>query len=816
MALDIGAKFTIAAGVTGQQAIDKLGRSVESVSDGMGRMPQIASVARAGVAALGAALAGLTVGAFVGQINEAANAADELGRLSQMTGVSVETLSAWGPIAKRNGEDVAGLAEQINELSLRLTEIDKDSEGAGLALKQVGLDYKELAKMSAEDAFREVSKALAGVEDSGKKTAAAMAIIGDEGQKFIPIMNAIGSAGSEQASITTEQARAAAEYKDNLAALGVAGEAWTQTIFGGMLPALNDTFKAMTDVISGTGGMTAEAAKLARDGTISDWARAGVKALSYLLDAVAVVVRAFRIVGTTIGADLAMAGEAFTTLGAAASRALEGDFAGALETVKGGMARVSTIAREADADMGRLWSEKTLGAQLRDRMDEIKEVNKATAAVGATAKKSLSGFSLIKKEEGKGTKKEEDKEAKKALDEYEKLITRIRTKTEADKLELDGGQKLTEAQRMSLEIMTQLRDGRLNLTNEQKRNVTQYLEELNAVDLRLQQAEAEKRHLAETADENLKAAEARREKVTSIRDEIREQKLATEEWGLSSRALEELKRARQIDRAAELERRAAAMDGLDSHSEMVGLWREEAQAIRDLVGEQDKLTQKKLAMRADPMQGLKAGLEEWGERAADVSGQVKDAITGALDGAADVLAKWVTTGKLEFKEFARSVIADIAAIVAKQQVLAAIKPLMGSGGGGGAGSLISTAAGFFGFAQGGAFEGGRHLFAQGGVVSSPRTFTFAQGGVPQQGMMGEAGPEAIMPLARGRDGRLGVVAQGGGGGISIGSIVVQADGEARVSDANGQNAAQLGRMIGAKVREVMVQEKRPGGLLATA
>ena len=382
--LDIGAKFKIAAGVTGQGAIDKLNKSIEETGKGLGGMPQLATLAKAGVAALGTALAGLTVDAFVGHINGAADAADELNRLAQMTGVSVETLSAWGPIAKRNGEDVAGLAEQINELSLRLTETDKYSEGAGLALKQVGLDYKELAKLSAEDAFREVSKALAGVEDSGKKTAAAMAIIGDEGQKFIPIMNAIGSASSEQASITTEQARAAAEYKDNLAALGVAGEAWTQTIFGGMIPALNDTFKALTDVIGGTSGMTAEAAKLARDGTISDWARTGVKALSYLLDAVAVVVRAFKIVGTTIGADLAIAGEAFSSLGAAAEKALEGDFAGALETVKGGMARVSTISREADADLQRLWSEKTLGAQLRDRMDEIKEINKATAAAGAT------------------------------------------------------------------------------------------------------------------------------------------------------------------------------------------------------------------------------------------------------------------------------------------------------------------------------------------------------------------------------------------------------------------------------------------------
>ena len=50
-------------------------------------------------------------------------------------------------------------------------------------------------------------------------------------------------------------------------------------------------------------------------------------------------------------------------------------------------------------------------------------------------------------------------------------------------------------------------------------------------------------------------------------------------------------------------------------------------------------------------------------------------------------------------------------------------------------------------------------FAAGGVISTPSYFPLAQGG---SGLAGEAGPEAIMPLARGADGRLGVAAQGGG------------------------------------------------------
>ena len=60
-----------------------------------------------------------------------------------------------------------------------------------------------------------------------------------------------------------------------------------------------------------------------------------------------------------------------------------------------------------------------------------------------------------------------------------------------------------------------------------------------------------------------------------------------------------------------------------------------------------------------------------------------------------------------------------------------------------------------------AFEAGGQVtaFARGGVVDRPTMFQFASGGRFENGLMGEAGPEAIMPLSRGSDGRLGVAVQ---------------------------------------------------------
>ena len=93
-------------------------------------------------------------------------------------------------------------------------------------------------------------------------------------------------------------------------------------------------------------------------------------------------------------------------------------------------------------------------------------------------------------------------------------------------------------------------------------------------------------------------------------------------------------------------------------------------------------------------------------------------------------------------------------------------------------------------ASGNAFSGGGLLpFADGGVVNSPTLFGM-QGGL---GLMGEAGPEAIMPLARGADGSLGV-RSGGGGGANI-TINIQTPDVQSFSQSQNQIAAMVSRAL---------------------
>ena len=100
----------------------------------------------------------------------------------------------------------------------------------------------------------------------------------------------------------------------------------------------------------------------------------------------------------------------------------------------------------------------------------------------------------------------------------------------------------------------------------------------------------------------------------------------------------------------------------------------------------------------------------------------------------------------------------VASTIVDQVYSIAIRPVTGALGGLLAQGVSGVLGGGLPFANGGAFSQGKVMpFARGGVVSAPTGFPMRGG----MGLMGEAGPEAIMPLARGPDGRLGVQAAGG-------------------------------------------------------
>ena len=141
------------------------------------------------------------------------------------------------------------------------------------------------------------------------------------------------------------------------------------------------------------------------------------------------------------------------------------------------------------------------------------------------------------------------------------------------------------------------------------------------------------------------------------------------------------------------------------------------------------------------------------------------------------------------------VMRDLARSVAGKALTSALRPVqnaIGRGITGAAGTLGAALAGAVGFERGGAFSAGRvRAFASGGIVSEPVAFPMRGGA----GLMGEAGPEAIMPLSRGADGRLGVRAEGRAPAPRVSVTITTPDIES-FRRSRGQVAAEIARAVG--------------------
>jgi phage-related minor tail protein len=121
----------------------------------------------------------------------------------------------------------------------------------------------------------------------------------------------------------------------------------------------------------------------------------------------------------------------------------------------------------------------------------------------------------------------------------------------------------------------------------------------------------------------------------------------------------------------------------------------------------------------------------------------------------------------------------------------AMKPVHNAVGGFLAEGINSLLSGVMPFEKGASFAQGRVMpFAKGGVVAQPTGFAMRNG----RGLMGEAGPEAIMPLARGPDGRLGVQASGGARPVTV-VMNIQTPDVAGFQRSQSQIAAQASRML---------------------
>ena len=194
---------------------------------------------------------------------------------------------------------------------------------------------------------------------------------------------------------------------------------------------------------------------------------------------------------------------------------------------------------------------------------------------------------------------------------------------------------------------------------------------------------------------------------------------------------------------------------------------------------------------------IKGALETAKEAAQTLDEKISENIG---DGFMDII-KGTQTVAGAFRKMASMIIEELFRIMVVEKLVASISGALGGFsidvGGGGTGSMGLPKP----FANGNAFQGGNVIpFASGGVVSSPTLFPMAG---RNTGLMGEAGPEAIVPLARGRDGKLGIKSSGGGGGSQTvnQNVTINAVGEGDLDRVLARRMPMLKQMTLAAVRD---------------
>jgi hypothetical protein len=178
-------------------------------------------------------------------------------------------------------------------------------------------------------------------------------------------------------------------------------------------------------------------------------------------------------------------------------------------------------------------------------------------------------------------------------------------------------------------------------------------------------------------------------------------------------------------------------------------------------------------------EALEKAKQEQEALGASIEASMEKAFMSMVDGTASV--------KDAFKTMAREIIAELYKVLVVKKMVAAISA---------------------GFADGGVFSGGSQVqaYADGGVVGSPTTFPMTGG---RTGLMGEAGPEAIMPLKRGANGKLGVQMEGGATTTVVQNFNFSANGDDSVKRIIAQAAPKIAQMTKSEI----INDRRRGGTM---
>ncbi len=397
-----------------------------------------------------------------------------------------------------------------------------------------------------------------------------------------------------------------------------------------------------------------------------------------------------------------------------------------------------------------------------------------------------------------------EREAASTAEQYSRKMADLSVAIDVQRVRATEGEKASELYAASHQAGTKW-------TDEQRRAI--------------QASSAELAKWTQKADENVRKQREQADALKDLTEAARkfrdEATLTTDTSGMSDRQRSRFDETQQIDRVF-------SKAGGDKSTQAVIARSEALDAL-------DKKYKAIAAAEADWMSGVSRGYANWFDEISNVSGTVSDGVKTTLDSAFGNITSMLEGNKVSWKSWGISVLQIIEKVALQMAVVSAMGgassgsgifgSLIGSvgsffGGGAGASASTGTAVSSYGSnfqfnAKGGVYDSPSLSAFSNGIVRNPTMFAFAKGGA---GIMGEAGPEAIMPLTRAPDGSLGVRAVGGGGGQSVSSapqvyITIDGNGNTQTQASPGleQFGAEVGEFVDRRYKQNVMRDIRPGG-----
>ncbi|ELP2194252.1 phage tail tape measure protein [Salmonella enterica subsp. enterica serovar Champaign] len=476
-----------------------------------------------------------------------------------------------------------------------------------------------------------------------------------------------------------------------------------------------------------------------------------------------------------------------------------------------------------------------------EAMRHAREIERINAKQYADASKRNGAIERENERHKKAMERQTKKPGAYHDDEATRLLMQYREKGaklqgEINNASLYSNQKLTESEKELLALETRIAGMKDKTLTAADKSILEHQKELEEA-LRINaEKEKELQH-----QEALNRLQAKSVQLAKQHRQQLEQLRAKGEFDVASlgmgnkqrqRAQEEFNLKQQFANEQEELDRSARKDGTYGSTEYFAQAAENAAALNEQLAQiKDNYVNIDKA-QGDWHAGAERAFQNFTENAMNVAGTTEQAFNLTFSSMTNGLETFVTTGKMNFRSFVAELLAGLAKIMAQMAVMQAATGIgkwlgfIGGAAGGaasgmGSGTAIQTAAANWSpFAKGGAISSPDLSMYSGQILTQPTFFKFARGGVA-----GEAGPEAILPLARDSRGYMGVRLADKGGKqqpppiqITVTQHIDQRGTDQKDQAAAQRNNQQLARMVSdlvdTKVNRALNNAMRDGGKLA--